>query len=108
MADGAQDHAEARARLALAGAGVDDEDAAVDLRGGDALVDHGLLVLHLALVALGVGFGHEIPQVGTKWGPAGPASRVTGWRKACSMDRSSSTSPIGPQATAALPFSSRA
>ncbi|MNY71840.1 hypothetical protein D3C86_2102710 [compost metagenome] len=60
MAEGAGHHAEGRAALALAVAGMHQQQAVFVLGLGDLLVDDGLLALHARLVA-GVavnGFGH--------------------------------------------------
>ena len=54
MAERPQDQPEGGRRLALAGPGVDDQEALLDRLGGDLGVLHRLALLHLRLVALGV------------------------------------------------------
>ncbi len=51
VAEGAGDNAESRRTLALAVAGVDQQDAALFLSGGDLLVDDRFLALHAGIVA---------------------------------------------------------
>ena len=61
VAEGAEDHAEGGRRLALALAGVDDQQALLDRLGGDDLVARRLLLAHLLGVAgVEFGFGHVL------------------------------------------------
>jgi hypothetical protein len=65
MAERARHQAEARAGLALAVAGIDQQHAALGLRGGDLVVDDVLLARHAGVVpgvAVG-GLGHAKPFV---------------------------------------------
>ena len=61
VAERAEDHAEGGGRLALALAGVDDQQALLDRLGRDDLVARLLLLAHLlGVVGVDLGFGHVL------------------------------------------------
>src|SRR5690606_8719828 len=65
VAKGAEDHAEGGGRLALALAGVDDEEALLLGLGGEDLVARGLLLAHLfGVIGVALGLGHEVGFLG--------------------------------------------
>ena len=80
----AERQAESRGRFALAGAGMDDEQALLDLLAGHLLVLNGLALGHLGAMALGVlvvGLGHGLfTAIGM------PATIIT-TRGACAANR---------------------
>ena len=79
MAEHAQHEAEGRRRFALAGAGMDDEQALLDGLGGDLGVLHGLALGHLGAMALLLVLLHVFGHGSTFSGMASPATMNRTW-----------------------------